>query len=147
MEDKGWVDRVQPQRLAFWHGWFITYGSGQDAGLSRTFLTRATDRERMFRRTRTNCPGSPVCPDNPRIVISTVTSIGVVGARAWRVRMREAITRIREFLVREDGPTLVQYAVMLTLIIGASFVAIQALGTSARDVFQALDDQLIDVTV
>jgi pilus assembly protein Flp/PilA len=39
---------------------------------------------------------------------------------------------LREFLRREDGPTAVEYAVMLALIIAACIAAIGALGNSAR---------------
>jgi pilus assembly protein Flp/PilA len=39
------------------------------------------------------------------------------------------------FLEEEDGPTAVEYAVMLALIIAVCFVAITSLGTSANSVF------------
>jgi pilus assembly protein Flp/PilA len=39
------------------------------------------------------------------------------------------------FLKREDGPTAVEYAVMLALIIVVCIVAITALGTSASSTF------------
>jgi pilus assembly protein Flp/PilA len=40
-----------------------------------------------------------------------------------------------EFLKAEDGPTAVEYAVMLALIIVVCLVAITALGTSANKTF------------
>ena len=40
-----------------------------------------------------------------------------------------------EFLKAEDGPTAVEYAVMLALIIVVCLVAITALGTSANQTF------------
>ncbi len=40
-----------------------------------------------------------------------------------------------EFLKAEDGPTAVEYAVMLALIIVVCLVAITALGTSANATF------------
>jgi pilus assembly protein Flp/PilA len=42
---------------------------------------------------------------------------------------------ILEFLKKEDGPTAVEYAVMLALIIVICLVAITALGTSANQTF------------
>ena len=40
-----------------------------------------------------------------------------------------------EFLKREDGPTAVEYAVMLALIIVVCIAAIGALGTGASNTF------------
>ena len=42
---------------------------------------------------------------------------------------------IVEFLRKEDGPTAVEYAVMLSLIIVVCLVAITALGTNASKTF------------
>ncbi len=42
-----------------------------------------------------------------------------------------------EFLRREDGPTAVEYAVMLALIIVVCIAAITALGSSAQKTFSA----------
>jgi pilus assembly protein Flp/PilA len=39
------------------------------------------------------------------------------------------------FLEREDGPTAVEYAVMLALIIAVCIAAITTLGTNANGVF------------
>ena len=44
----------------------------------------------------------------------------------------------REFLVNEDGPTAVEYAVMLALIIVVCLTAIQAIGTNANATFQSI---------
>jgi pilus assembly protein Flp/PilA len=43
--------------------------------------------------------------------------------------------RIIRFVRGEDGPTAVEYAVMLALIIIVCFVAITTLGTNANGVF------------
>ena len=40
-----------------------------------------------------------------------------------------------EFLKREDGPTAVEYAVMLALIVVVCIVSITALGTNANATF------------
>ena len=42
---------------------------------------------------------------------------------------------VAEFLRREDGPTAVEYAVMLALIIVVCIAAITALGSSANTTF------------
>ena len=43
--------------------------------------------------------------------------------------------KMRRFLVSEDGPTAVEYAVMLALIIIVCLVAIQAVGTNTSTTF------------
>jgi pilus assembly protein Flp/PilA len=43
-----------------------------------------------------------------------------------------------EFLKREDGPTAVEYAVMLALIIVVCIAAITALGTNANSTFSSV---------
>jgi pilus assembly protein Flp/PilA len=43
--------------------------------------------------------------------------------------------KLVRFLQAEDGPTAVEYAVMLSLIIVVCFVAITALGTNANKAF------------
>jgi pilus assembly protein Flp/PilA len=47
-----------------------------------------------------------------------------------------------EFLRREDGPTAVEYAVMLALIIVVSIAAIQYVGSNANATFNAVGSQL-----
>jgi len=42
---------------------------------------------------------------------------------------------VRTFLEREDGPTAVEYAVMLALIIVVCIAAITTLGTNASSTF------------
>ena len=44
-------------------------------------------------------------------------------------------TRLASFLKREDGPTAVEYAVMLALIVVVCITAITALGTNANATF------------
>jgi pilus assembly protein Flp/PilA len=50
--------------------------------------------------------------------------------------------RLKQFLVSEDGPTAVEYAVMLALIIIVCLVSIQALGTNTKTQFQNIADSL-----
>ncbi len=42
---------------------------------------------------------------------------------------------IKHFLVSEDGPTAVEYAVMLALIVIVCLTAVQAIGTNANAKF------------
>ena len=46
------------------------------------------------------------------------------------------LKNIVNFLKREDGPTAVEYAVMLALIIVVCIAAISSLGSSASNTFQ-----------
>ncbi len=46
------------------------------------------------------------------------------------------------FLKNEDGPTAVEYAVMLALIIVVCVTAITTLGTNANATFQAVGSQV-----
>lgn len=45
------------------------------------------------------------------------------------------VKKLRQFLRSEDGPTAVEYAVMLALIIVVCLVAINSLGTNASTTF------------
>ena len=49
--------------------------------------------------------------------------------------MSNALSKIRRFLVSEDGPTAVEYAVMLALIIIVCLAAIGTIGTNANTTF------------
>jgi pilus assembly protein Flp/PilA len=49
---------------------------------------------------------------------------------------------VKRFLVSEDGPTAVEYAVMLALIIVVCLTAIQAVGTNASSTFTNVSGQL-----
>ena len=48
------------------------------------------------------------------------------------------VNSIKRFLASEDGPTAVEYAVMLALIIVVCLTAIQAVGTNANNKFNAV---------
>jgi len=50
-----------------------------------------------------------------------------------------------DFLNREDGPTAVEYAVMLALIIVVCITAITALGSNANVTFTASSDAMANV--
>jgi len=52
--------------------------------------------------------------------------------------MRNFCNSVVEFLKREDGPTAVEYAVMLALIIVVCIAAIQALGSNSNKTFNCV---------
>ena len=56
--------------------------------------------------------------------------------------MNKLLLRARHLLVSEDGPTAVEYAVMLALIVIVCLTAIQAIGTKASAKFQQSADAL-----
>jgi pilus assembly protein Flp/PilA len=56
--------------------------------------------------------------------------------------MKSLALKVQRFLVTEDGPTAVEYAVMLALIVIVCLTAIQAIGTNASATFQSIADQL-----
>jgi len=49
--------------------------------------------------------------------------------------MKSLALKVRRFLVAEDGPTAVEYAVMLALIIIVCLAAISSVGTRASQTF------------
>ena len=49
------------------------------------------------------------------------------------------VSPVVRFLKKEDGPTAVEYAVMLALIIVVCIAAITTLGQKANDTFNAID--------
>ena len=56
--------------------------------------------------------------------------------------MKSLAKKVQRFLVSEDGPTAVEYAVMLALIIIVCLTAIQQIGSNANSTFSSVADQL-----
>ena len=56
--------------------------------------------------------------------------------------MKSLATKVRRFLKSEDGPTAVEYAVMLALIIIVCLAAITAVGTQAAAQFNNIATQV-----
>jgi pilus assembly protein Flp/PilA len=52
--------------------------------------------------------------------------------------MRALTKNVVEFLKREDGPTAVEYAVMLALIVVVCIAAITAIGSNSNQTFSAV---------
>jgi pilus assembly protein Flp/PilA len=56
--------------------------------------------------------------------------------------MKKLMNHVVNFLKREDGPTAVEYAVMLALIVVVCIVAITTIGTNANKTFIEVGNQL-----
>lgn len=56
--------------------------------------------------------------------------------------MKTLALKVQRFLVSEDGPTAVEYAVMLALIVIVCLTAIQAIGTNASTTFTTVGNRL-----
>ena len=56
--------------------------------------------------------------------------------------MRSIAKRVIGFVKKEDGPTAVEYAVMLALIIVVSLAAISTLGSQANNTFSVTGNRL-----
>ena len=50
--------------------------------------------------------------------------------------------KMRQFLASEDGPTAVEYAVMLALIVIVCLTAIQTVGSNAKNTFSNIGNSL-----
>jgi pilus assembly protein Flp/PilA len=55
---------------------------------------------------------------------------------------KQFASSITRFLISEDGPTAVEYAVMLALIVVVCLTAIQAIGTNANTTFTTIGNTL-----
>jgi pilus assembly protein Flp/PilA len=56
--------------------------------------------------------------------------------------MSQFALSVKKFLKSEDGPTAVEYAVMLALIVIVCLASIQAIGTNANQAFNTVAGQL-----
>ena len=56
--------------------------------------------------------------------------------------MKTLALKVQRFLTSEDGPTAVEYAVMLALIVIVCLTAIQSIGTNANATFNKVSTQL-----
>lgn len=56
--------------------------------------------------------------------------------------MKNLALKVQRFLVSEDGPTAVEYAVMLALIIIVCLTAINSIGTNANTTFENVAAEL-----
>jgi pilus assembly protein Flp/PilA len=56
--------------------------------------------------------------------------------------MRRTVARVVRFLKAEDGPTAVEYAVLLALIIVVCITSVTSLGTKAKGTFTTVGASL-----
>ena len=56
--------------------------------------------------------------------------------------MKSLVLKVRRFLVSEDGPTAVEYAVMLSLIVIVCLTAITSIDTKASSTFSSVSSSL-----
>jgi pilus assembly protein Flp/PilA len=56
--------------------------------------------------------------------------------------MNKLLLRVRHLLVSEDGPTAVEYAVMLALIVVVCLSTITTIGTRANSTFNSIANSL-----
>ncbi len=56
--------------------------------------------------------------------------------------MKTLALKVQRFLTSEDGPTAVEYAVMLALIVIVCLTAIQSIGSAANGQFQTVATKL-----
>jgi pilus assembly protein Flp/PilA len=56
--------------------------------------------------------------------------------------MRISLSRLRRLILLEDGPTAVEYAVMLALIVIVCLTAIKSIGTNAKTTFTNVGNSL-----
>ena len=56
--------------------------------------------------------------------------------------MSKFVSSVKRFIVSEDGPTAVEYAVMLALIIVVCLAAVSAVGSNANAKFNKVSSML-----
>jgi pilus assembly protein Flp/PilA len=56
--------------------------------------------------------------------------------------MKSFATKVQRFLASEEGPTAVEYAVMLALIVIVCITAIRSIGTNANLTFESVATEL-----
>ena len=56
--------------------------------------------------------------------------------------MKSLAQKLQRFLASEDGPTAVEYAVMLALIVVVCLTAISSVGTKASSTFNTISNSM-----
>ena len=75
-------------------------------------------------------------------VFRSAAILGRVQPQIWEEMMKFLARKVQRFLVSEDGPTAVEYAVMLALIIIVCLTAISAVGTHAATQFNNIATEI-----
>lgn len=71
-----------------------------------------------------------------------LTALEANSFRRRKDTMKNIITKVQKFMKSEDGPTAVEYAIMLALIVIVCLTAIQAVGSAANSAFEDVTTQL-----
>jgi pilus assembly protein Flp/PilA len=80
-------------------------------------------------------------PGAINFLTAPVNQVGVRPATAGpnsEDTMKSLAVKVQRFLKSEDGPTAVEYAVMLALIVIVCLTAIQSIGTNANTTFESV---------
>jgi pilus assembly protein Flp/PilA len=87
-----------------------------------------------------------VSPDGARCVLCSGPF--PLENRIWNggITMKSLTQKVQRFLVSEDGPTAVEYAVMLALIVIVCLTAISAIGTGARTQFNRVGSSIAEAS-
>ena len=56
--------------------------------------------------------------------------------------MKNIVSKVQRFIQSEDGPTAVEYAIMLALIVVVCLVSIQGVGKTAKSTFDDIQADL-----
>ena len=64
--------------------------------------------------------------------------------RPPNTRVRRRFDRLRKFLAEEDGPTAVEYAVMLAMIVGACVATVRVMSNATAASFDNTASQISD---
>lgn len=79
------------------------------------------------------------------MVQSNVVVDGAIRASFRQKLLSKCRAKLTAFVRKEDGPTAVEYAVMLALIIVVCLAAIGVVGTSANNIFGQVGASLASV--
>ncbi len=115
---------------------------GKNAVLPKLFLT-PSNLDLGF----CGCTTEAVKKEPPResgmgVSIALRCSNSSTGAKQRVTKMKKFADSVKKFLVSEDGPTAVEYAVMLALIIVVCLAAVSAVGTKANAKFNTVSGYL-----
>jgi pilus assembly protein Flp/PilA len=78
-------------------------------------------------------------PDDAQTLLHSIRVLLIALSSRRRHLVQKIISRVHRFLINDDGPTAVEYAVMLALILVACITIVQSLGTSVSGVFSSVN--------
>jgi pilus assembly protein Flp/PilA len=110
-----------------------SHGTGKGATLTR-WAGDVAPQANTFLRGKVSRQNQPQRIFYPVRLIAVVLNDQLATAEA-EVSMKSFALKLQRFLKSEDGPTAVEYAVMLALIVIVCLTAIQSVGTNASTTF------------